>query len=1191
MSFHFTKSSILIFIFFFSNFTLYAQEEKQKIEGSISSSSSASPSGEEKAVDGMLNTSWLSTHPFPTNFYKNDYQNLLLQSGRIQSSNIDPETINSFQPNNTNSAEAFIDFSTPTSIYLLGLKLNNLQEKVNISFLDSTGVIAVKEYLPEQQYHNIRFEVNLQNIVKIKFNSISAFSIGNIAVLESSPKEYITLDLGDSYLVSEVKTKHWSGNNNSLSTQLLAGNHLDSLVQVAQLQPNEAAYISTIFPEAIEARYLRIEHQVVPQDYKKVTVFEFEAYGDSLVSEIPIDPEPEPEITWDPDAGLYDALSKNATVTASSSANISQNAPEAVIDDNNATAWLSTNPLPDGYVSNERQNIFLNKVGVASNGAAMENATDGSLGNSTPSITPIGGEAGFTLDLAPVSIHRLGLRLVNNHTEPVNIQVINQQGDTLRTTYSTSDAGHIRFPIEMEEVTKVSLTSSAAFSIQELAAYSAPLSEYITLDLGEIKPVSWIAAKQWNGNNTAITSKLWVGPDLDSLTLLAELDPNSLDIHNIELPVNSRTRYIRLEQQLVDINYKKASVQELTVYDQFGNYGPPPAPKPQNSSFGKLFGVNTVWAWGTKKVPNLQGPDEGAQKFIRAASQARNYHNIHWDTADPDITPSYGGENPDVLRPWTQWTREYQDWIDKGFEVDATFTFDRFLESIWDQPFSSGYGLGHAFGSVFGPSHENLIRTVEVGNEPWSYSDSTYRKILEGTAQGLKTADPLLKVLPAALQASHPVTSTGHKNYMGTKLHEAAAPYLDGINLHLYSYYRNDEGARIAVHPEHPASEMRALFSGLRFRDTNMPGKEVHVTEWGWDASSENEAAINSEAVSPISQAVYALRGLFWLSRMGVDKAHWYFFANVDTLAGIDPINYQRSGLTESLHYDFKEKRAFTAAEAMQNRMGNLFFEDVIREDEHAYIYQLRNEEGNLSHIVAWRPVSGDDSLTVNFQIPAAYPAQNAWYLSGISPNGEEVDLSYANGQLTLPLSSKPLLIHLGDSIQYTSVPMEGQLRVIREEDQAIELKLNTSTPLLSAEDIQLTNGSGTISNTAIHWVQESPLLWKGDLSELDAGSYNAQAILGEEQVATNSVSIDIPHKFTLSPNPTQGKCVLRLAEVFTTPTKVSIFRLDGLKIETFYLQALYPAMELDLSHLRNGTYLIRLENSDFEGQQKFIKK
>ncbi|WP_339922640.1 T9SS type A sorting domain-containing protein [uncultured Cyclobacterium sp.] len=1181
---------ILIIVFFCTTLALRAQDEIHQLIGNITASSIAPQSDINNAIDGLQNTSWVSNNPLPTNYYRNAYQNLLLQPSRIELSNIYPEATNSYSPTITLPAEAFINFSSPEDIYLLGLKINGLQEKVTISFYDSLGIVSSEEFLPSQNYNNIRFVVDLVNIEKIKLSSITAFTLVNIAILEDLPKEFITLDLGDNFAVSELRTKHWAGNNNAIATQLLAGNHPDSLNFLAALQPNEIAFISTSFVEPIVARYFRIEHTVIPQDYKKVTVFEMEAYGDSIAAPDPVIPEPAPT-SWDPDAGLYPALSKAATVNASSSASNSQNRPEAIMDENNATAWLSSNPLPDAYVSNARQNILLNESGIANNGANMVNATDGNLGNSTPSLTLVNGEATFTLNLTPISVHRLGLRLVNNHPELVNILVTNLQGDTLRTTYTNTTVGHVRFPIEMEEVSYVSLTSSAPFAIQEIAAYSAPLSEFVTLDLNEVKPVSRIAAKQWNGNNTAISSKLWVGPTLDSLSLLAELNPNSLDIHNIELPEGNRTRFIRLEQQLVDINYKKATVQELTVYDEFGSYGPPPAPKPQSSSFGKLFGVNTVWAWGTKKVPNLQGPDEGAQKFIRAANQARNYHNIHWDTADPDITPTYGGENPVVLRPWTQWTREYKDWMDKGFEVDATFTFDRFLESVWDQPFASGYGLGHAFASTFGPSHENLIRTVEVGNEPWDYSDSTYRKILEGTAQGLKTADPMIKVLPAALQASHPTTNEGQKNYMGSKLNEAAAPYLDGVNLHLYSYYRNTEGERIAVHPEHPASEMRALFSGLRFRDANMPGKEVHVTEWGWDASSKNETAINSEAVSPISQAVYALRGLFWLSRMGVDKAHWYFFSNVDTLAGIDPINYQRSGLTESGHFGFREKRAFTAAEAMQNRMGNLYFEDVIKEDEQAYIYQLRNEEGELTHLVAWRPVSGDDSLAVNYQLPVDFPAQDAWYLSGISPNGENVTLSYANGKLTLPLSSKPLLIQLGDSLQNgATIPMEGNLKVI-ENDAKFELRLTTNIPLKSPEEITLINEQTPLMDPSIKWTQASALLWEADLSTLDPGTYHTRAELGANKVQTNRVSMDIPDRFMLSPNPTQGKSTLRLIQEFTEVTKLTIIRLDGLPIRSFILPAYSSTEDLDLSGLKNGTYLIRLENSNFKGQQKFIKQ
>ncbi len=287
----------------------------------------------------------------------------------------------------------------------------------------------------------------------------------------------------------------------------------------------------------------------------------------------------------------------------------------------------------------------------------------------------------------------------------------------------------------------------------------------------------------------------------------------------------------------------------------------------------------------------------------------------------------------------------------------------------------------------------------------------------------MKTADPALTVLPAALQASNPEAGNSgiSKNYMGYKLSEAAAPYLDGINLHLYSYIRNEQGIRIAVHPEHPASEKKALFAGLRFRDQNMPGKEVHVTEWGWDASSENETASNSEAVSGLSQAVYAVRGLLWLSRMGVDRAHWYFYANGDLESTDSQRNYDRSGLTESLNSNFKEKRSFIAAEALQHIMAALRFQYVLKEDKNAYIYLLRNEQGEDAHLVAWRPVTGDDSVAVNFSFPYEFAAKEAWYLSGMDPQGEVVTVSYKNGQLNLPLSSKPLLIKLAQASQNTA--------------------------------------------------------------------------------------------------------------------------------------------------------------------------
>lgn len=37
---------------------------------------------------------------------------------------------------------------------------------------------------------------------------------------------------------------------------------------------------------------------------------------------------------------------------------------------------------------------------------------------------------------------------------------------------------------------------------------------------------------------------------------------------------------------------------------------------------------------------------------------------------------------------------------------------------------------------------------------------------------------------------------------------EDLAPKIDALNLHIYSFYNNDKGHRLGVHPEHPGSSM-----------------------------------------------------------------------------------------------------------------------------------------------------------------------------------------------------------------------------------------------------------------------------------------------------------------------------------------------------------------------------------------------
>lgn len=1168
-----------------------------KVTGSISASSTVANSSANLAVDGNLNSSWVSNNPFPNLFYANSYQNILLNKSLstpsgLNLSNATDGNLGTFtptlQPVNGNAA-ATVYFTQPTPVYLIGLRLGGVSSEVNIELLDETGNLTTQVYYPSQNNANVRYTPNTPGVVQLTLKSPSSFFIYDIAALITPAEEFITLDLEEPQWVKEIHTRHWTGTGNATATSLLLGTHLDSLVQVASLNPGDLAVKVTTLPEGVKARYIRVSHTLVQENFKKVSVFEINAFAEPA-------PEPPLATVWDPFAGVYLSLSSGAAVTASASSTVSSGpfSPSQVIDNDFSTSWVSDNPLPDRYVSNPKQNILLGTLGSSSNQANMGNATDGSLGNMTPTIQAGAGEsvAWYSLSIPDSPIHRLGLRLAANFSHDVQIQVISTTGQVKNLSYPVGTSGHLRFVVEMDDVNQLFLSSAGNFSIQEIAAYSHPLTEHVTVDLGEVKPISWIRTRHWNGNNNSLSAQLLVGATLEDFTEVETLDPSRLDYQNIILKAPIMGRYIRIAHQLVDENFKKATVQEITVFDEFGNYGPAPAPKPQDRSFGELFGVNTVWAWGTNKVPNMQGPTEGANKFNRVASQARNYHNIHWDTEDPDVAPNYDPENLQVRYVWSQYKQDYSDWQNKGFTVDATYTFDRFPESAWNTPYASAYALGQAFGSYFGPSNENLIRTVEIGNEPWTYSDSTYTQILEGMAQAIKSEDPDLLVLPCALQASNPEAgNTGTiKDFMGYKISEAAAPYLDGVNLHLYSYIRNDQGVRLAVHPEHPASEMRALFAGMRFRDANMPGKEVHVTEWGWDSSSANETAINSEAVSAVSQAVYALRGLFWLSRMGVDRAHWYFYANVNVTPGDTPKNYDRSGLTESIRENFKEKRSFTAAEALKNKMADLHFQEVIREDDTAYIYLLRNQNGENSHLVAWRPVVGDDTVAISTPLPYDFAADSAWHLSGLDPQGEAVSVSYENGRLILPLSSKPLLIQLANpNASALRQDLTATLTTATSKEET-KLILKTSVPVDDIGQISLTQGTEQ-GITSLLWEKEDEQTWTTSISQLIPGNYSTQALLEKHLVETNTVLFEIEGSLALFPNPTNGPTKLVLKQTFEQASQVTIIRLDGLVVKTYVLPAHTQAMDLPLDGIQKGIYVLQLENGSYVAKLKLVKK
>ena len=111
--------------------------------------------------------------------------------------------------------------------------------------------------------------------------------------------------------------------------------------------------------------------------------------------------------------------------------------------------------------------------------------------------------------------------------------------------------------------------------------------------------------------------------------------------------------------------------------------------------------------------------------------------------------------------------------------------------------------------------------------------------------------------------------------------------HLDGYNTHIYSWTNTPKGV-VGTFPESKVSIFREILQVIRFRDANLPSLPIYVTEFGWDSFGAEEACLPpmTRCVSEWSQAVYLVRGLLMLSRLGMQRASLFFFANTDGVGG-----------------------------------------------------------------------------------------------------------------------------------------------------------------------------------------------------------------------------------------------------------------------------------------------------------------
>jgi hypothetical protein len=323
----------------------------------------------------------------------------------------------------------------------------------------------------------------------------------------------------------------------------------------------------------------------------------------------------------------------------------------------------------------------------------------------------------------------------------------------------------------------------------------------------------------------------------------------------------------------------------------------------------------------------------------------RDYHSFEWDVGNET---HYWPQFP-FARNKVNWENVYGSWRQKGFEIDVSIMFGSTPAEQWTNMERDANTYGFAFARFFGPNSQlKLVTSAEIGNEPGHYDDATYRKLFENMARGLRAGDPEIKILTCNM-----TTGKSDKYARSLEFLRGLESLYDVINIHIYAAVEGWPTWRRSF-PEDPNIDyLKTIENVIAWRDQNAQGRDIWITEFGWDSSTKQSPAEGDfarwEGVSDLQQAQYLVRSFLVFSKMDIKRAYIYFFNDSD-----EPQVHGSSGLTRN----FQPKPSFYAISHLYKVMGNYRFQRAITEKlGELYVYEFVHEDDPGQRILAvWSP-------------------------------------------------------------------------------------------------------------------------------------------------------------------------------------------------------------------------------------------
>ncbi|WP_127578941.1 discoidin domain-containing protein [Paenibacillus koleovorans] len=502
--------------------------------------------------------------------------------------------------------------------------------------------------------------------------------------------------------------------------------------------------------------------------------------------------------------------------------------------------------------------------------------------------------------------------------------------------------------------------------------------------------------------------------------------------------VNTDTRYLRFT--FVNAG---AIVREVVVYGYpIGTPDTPPTPTPHTKPVMEdLMGMNA-----------FHDDPLSVQEVLKVV---REYHNWDWETAAtayPSDTNNFAPSNI----PGVNFDTFYTDMKNAGMTVspaqkakpawlvstdyNTPMTVPNGLSAIVPASYAARADHLFQFAARYGGtsvadgklkltagqprvSGLNLIDYIEDWNEPngdWGarkayWTPYEYAAMLSadydghvgtmGNTFGIKTADPSMKVVMGGLAGYRFDYLRAMEAWSKYNRSDGSFP-ADVLNFHMYC---QNTAKTKGISPED--CNLKGMTKELvDYRDTYMPGKEVWVSEFGYDThpSSPQGAPVIGTKTNVEVQADWLVRSYLALAASGIDRAMMYMLRDVDADNG----KYSTSGLVGPKN-DWTPKLSWYYVYTMRNTLtGNRYLGELSSGNPNVKVYKFKSATDNSGVYAVWAPTSNGTTVS-GYSLPLSTSATSATLvtMAGGDTDGVSSGLTISSHAVTVNVSETPIFV------------------------------------------------------------------------------------------------------------------------------------------------------------------------------------